>query len=247
MSAVTGPLSGMVADRIGARLPSTVGLLQQALGLVWLVVRLADHALRLHRRGSRSGWARRRTVLLPNTSAAMNGAPRHRLGIASATLATLRQTGHGHELRVGPCRRGRSLPRDAMLQLFVGTNVTLGSQAMQAFVVGIRNAFIVSIVLCVIAAAVFVYTRQGKSRSGHVNRKVSPDVSREQKSTHRALAGRFLRLLGAMKRYIREQLPPATGDRMSEERFRTLLTLKCYGKGYLKTLAAHDGVSSSAR
>ena len=40
-----------------------------------------------------------------------------------------------------------------MLQLFVGTNVTLGSQAMQAFVVGIRNAFIVSIVLCVIAAA----------------------------------------------------------------------------------------------
>jgi DNA-binding MarR family transcriptional regulator len=33
---------------------------------------------------------------------------------------------------------------------------------------------------------------------------------------------------------------------MSEERFRTLLTLRYYGKGYLKTLAAHDGLSSSA-
>lgn len=79
-----------------------------------------------------------------------------------------------------------------------------------------------------------------------MNRKAPPDVSREQKERDRTLAGRFLELLGAMKRYIREQLPSPAGDGMSEERFRTLLTLKYYGKGYLKTLAAHDGVSSSA-
>jgi len=70
--------------------------------------------------------------------------------------------------------------------------------------------------------------------------------SRHGRASDRALAGRFLELLGAMKRYVREQLPPVSGDGMSEERFRTLLTLKYYGKGYLKTLAAHDGVSSSA-
>jgi ABC-type dipeptide/oligopeptide/nickel transport system permease subunit len=45
-----------------------------------------------------------------------------------------------------------SIPRDAMMQLFVGTNVKLGSQAMQEFVVGIRNAFLVSLVLCLLAA-----------------------------------------------------------------------------------------------
>ena len=39
------------------------------------------------------------------------------------------------------------------MQLFVGNNVTLGSQAMQAFVVGIRNAFLVSLVLCLLASA----------------------------------------------------------------------------------------------
>jgi len=49
-----------------------------------------------------------------------------------------------------------------------------------------------------------------------------------------------------MKRYVRELLPPLAGDGMSEERFRTLLTLRYYGKGYLKTLAMHDGLSSSA-
>jgi hypothetical protein len=45
-----------------------------------------------------------------------------------------------------------SLPRDAMMQLFVGTNVTLGSKTMQAFVAGIRSAFLVSLVLCLLAA-----------------------------------------------------------------------------------------------
>jgi len=49
-----------------------------------------------------------------------------------------------------------------------------------------------------------------------------------------------------MKRYVRESLPPPAVGGMSEERFRTLLTLRFYGKGYLRTLAAHDGLSSSA-
>jgi DNA-binding MarR family transcriptional regulator len=49
-----------------------------------------------------------------------------------------------------------------------------------------------------------------------------------------------------MKKYVREQLPPLSEGGMSEERFRTLLTLRYYGKGYLRTLAAHDGLSSSA-
>ena len=51
-----------------------------------------------------------------------------------------------------------------MMQLFVGTNVALGSQAMRAFVVGIRNAFIVSIVLCLLAA-VLSFVR-GKENRG---------------------------------------------------------------------------------
>ncbi|MGA2479645.1 MAG: MarR family winged helix-turn-helix transcriptional regulator [Spirochaetia bacterium] len=60
------------------------------------------------------------------------------------------------------------------------------------------------------------------------------------------MASRFLELLGAMKRYVRERLPPLAEGGVSEERFRTLLTLRYYGKGYLRTLAAHDGLSSSA-
>ncbi len=39
-----------------------------------------------------------------------------------------------------------------MLQLFVGTNMTLGSQVTQDFVIGMHSAFAVSIVLCLVAA-----------------------------------------------------------------------------------------------
>jgi EmrB/QacA subfamily drug resistance transporter len=153
MSAVAGPLSGMIADRIGARLPATVGLLLQAAGLAWFVVTLSPVTsygtivVGLVLVGLGGGL-----FFSPNTSAAMNAAPRHRLGIASATLATLRQTGMVTSFALALAVAAGSLPRAAMMQLFVGTDVTLGSKAMQAFVVGVRNAFIVSIVLCLTAS-----------------------------------------------------------------------------------------------
>jgi hypothetical protein len=74
------------------------------------------------------------------------------LGIASATLATLRQTGMVTSFALALAVAAGSLPRQVMISLFVGTSVALGSGAMQAFVVGIRHAFVVSAVLCLVAA-----------------------------------------------------------------------------------------------
>ena len=62
----------------------------------------------------------------PNTSVAMNSAPRERLGIASATLATLRQTGMVTSFAVTLAVAAGSLPHQAVMALFIGTNVTLG-------------------------------------------------------------------------------------------------------------------------
>ena len=50
-----------------------------------------------------------------------------------------------------------------MLKLFVGTNVTLVSQVMQAFVIGMHSAFLVSIALCLIAAG-FSFVRGKENR-----------------------------------------------------------------------------------
>lgn len=58
---------------------------------------------------------------------------------------------------------------------------------------------------------------------------------------------RFLELLGAMKRYAREEIPPLPDRGMSDEKFRSLLGLRFLGRSPLKTLAAHDGLSASAQ
>lgn len=153
VGAVVGPLSGLLADHVGARMPATVGLFLQAGALVWFIFTLtpstpyASIVVGLVIVGIGGGlfWS-------PNTSAAMNGAPRDRLGIASAALATLRQTGMVTSFALSLAVAAGSLPKEVMMNLFVGTNVSLGSEPMQAFVVGIRHAFVVSVVLSVIAA-----------------------------------------------------------------------------------------------
>ncbi len=63
----------------------------------------------------------------------------------------------------------------------------------------------------------------------------------------RKTAGRFLELLGAMKRFVREEIPLLPDRGMSDEKFRSLLGLRFLGRSPLKTLAAHDGLSASAQ
>ena len=171
VNSVVAPLSGILADRIGARVPATVGLLIQGAALAWFITRLSpvtpywEIAAGLAVMGLGGGlfWS-------PNTSAAMNAAPLPRLGIASATLATLRQTGMVTSFALALAVAAGSLPREVIMQLFVGTNITLGSAPMQAFVVGIHSAFIVSAVLCVVAAGFsLVRGKEDRRRQAHAH------------------------------------------------------------------------------
>jgi EmrB/QacA subfamily drug resistance transporter len=167
VSAVVGPLSGLLADHVGARGPATAGLLLQAAALVWFIFTLTPTTpygqvvigLVLVGFGGGMFWS-------PNTSAAMNGAPRDRLGIASAALATLRQTGMVTSFALALAVAAGSLPREVMMNLFVGTSVSLGSGPMQAFVVGIRHAFAVSVGFCLVAAGFSLVRGREDRRAG---------------------------------------------------------------------------------
>jgi len=154
VSSIMGPISGLIADRIGARLPATVGLLIQAVALLLLTGLTVDTpypqiAVVLALMGLGGGM-----FFAPNTSAAMNAAQPGRLGIASATLATMRQVGMVTSFALSLAIAAASLPKDVMMQLFVGTNITLGSKVTQEFIIGMRSAFILSIVLCIVAAGI---------------------------------------------------------------------------------------------
>ncbi len=163
VTSVMAPLSGWISDRIGARLPATIGLLIQAAALFLLMKITASTpypqiAIFLAVMGIGGG------LFYPsNTSAAMNASPKNRLGVASATLATLRQTGMVTSFAVSLAVAAGSLPRDVMMQMFVGTSVSLGSQIMQNFVIGMHSAFLVSLVLCLVAAGIsFVRGREDR-------------------------------------------------------------------------------------
>jgi EmrB/QacA subfamily drug resistance transporter len=91
--AVAAPLSGTLSDRIGSRIPATLGLALVAVGL-FLLSRLGPHtpiyfiAIYLGIAGLGAG-----IFVSPNTSALMGDAPHNRQGIASGILATARNVG----------------------------------------------------------------------------------------------------------------------------------------------------------
>ena len=164
--AIVAPLSGNLADRIGARIPATLGVVIQALALFGFTFLKPDThylaiAVGLALMGLGGGL-----FFSPNTSAAMNAAPKNRLGIASAALATLRQTGMVTSLALAMAVAAASLPRDDMMKLFIGTSVAMGSGSMQSFVVGMHGAFIVSLGLSLVAA-LFSLARGSEDRGAH--------------------------------------------------------------------------------
>ncbi len=164
MTSLIAPFGGSLADRMGARIPATIGLIIQGVALIgftqlnqstpyWQI------AIGLGLMGLGGGL-----FFPPNTSAAMNAAPKPQLGMASATLATLRQAGMVTSFAVSLAITATSLPREVMMQLFVGNNVTLGSAPMLAFVTGMHNAFTFSVVLVAIASFIsFVRGREDRS------------------------------------------------------------------------------------
>jgi EmrB/QacA subfamily drug resistance transporter len=175
VTSIVAPIGGNIADKIGARIPATIGLLIQGAALVWFM-RLNPTspywqiALGLGVMGLGGGL-----FYPPNTSAAMNAAPKNRLGIASATLATLRQAGMVTSFALALAVAASSLPRQVMMQLFVGNNVTLGSAPMKAFVIGMHNAFLVSTVLVLVAAGIsFV---RGREDRGGLAEQSEPRIS----------------------------------------------------------------------
>jgi EmrB/QacA subfamily drug resistance transporter len=91
--AVAAPLSGMVSDRIGSRLPATLGMAILALGLFFLsrlgpLSPLTDVALALSITGLGTG-----IFVSPNNSALLGSAPSHQRGVAAGILATARLVG----------------------------------------------------------------------------------------------------------------------------------------------------------
>ncbi len=135
------PFSGIVSDRIGPRLPATLGIGIMAIGL-WTLTQLhqgsSDFALiwRLVIIGVGQGLFNS-----PNSSAILGSVPRLRLGIASGTLAQMRINGQVLGIAVGGAIIAA---RTAAYSAQLSGSVPAQALATEAFVLALHDAFYVS-------------------------------------------------------------------------------------------------------
>ncbi|HEY5489077.1 MAG TPA: MFS transporter, partial [Candidatus Limnocylindrales bacterium] len=165
VQSIVGPISGLLSDRFGSRPPASVGLVLQALGCI-LLARLGPTSTYIDLLpglivlgiGGGLFWA-------PNTSAAMSAAPAERLGVASATLATFRQTGMVTSFALALAVAAAALPASVAGGIFLGTSGALGGQVMASFSIGMAHALVVSAVIALGASAMTVLAGETRARS----------------------------------------------------------------------------------
>jgi MFS family permease len=151
LMAVVSPVTGRLSDKIEPRLPASLGMALSAVGLILLVLLQAGTALIvvlacLALLGLGFGL-----FSSPNTNAVMSSVDKGQLGIASATLATMRLTGQMFSM-------GLAL---LVIALFMGP-VKIMPEHYDAFLRGLRTAFLIFGSLC--GVGVFASLARGKVR-----------------------------------------------------------------------------------
>jgi hypothetical protein len=98
----------------------------------------------------------------------MSAAPRERLGVASATLATFRQTGMVTSFALALAVAAAAIPGRLVGEIFLGTSVQLGAPVMSAFTVGMAHALVVSALIVVVASSMtFIAGDTARTRRAH--------------------------------------------------------------------------------
>jgi EmrB/QacA subfamily drug resistance transporter len=161
MTSLIGPFGGRWADRVGGSIPATAGLAIQIVALIFLMMLTPTTpylvlalTLALMGLGGALFWS-------PNTSTTMGAAPRNRLGVASATLNTLRNVGMVFSFAVALAVAAASMPPVMVSEVFLGTVVHMQASFASAFTSAMSHAFLASILICAIALA-FSAVRENK-------------------------------------------------------------------------------------
>jgi EmrB/QacA subfamily drug resistance transporter len=147
MTAVVAPFSGALSDRIGPRLPASIGIAVMAVGLFSLTELPAHFAVpdliwRLAVIGFGQGL-----FMSPNSSAVLGAVPGPRVGTASGTLAAARIDGQAFGIALSGAIVAARLP--VHLGALAGKEPA-GLAAQTALALAIEDAFIVAAILCAV-------------------------------------------------------------------------------------------------
>jgi EmrB/QacA subfamily drug resistance transporter len=143
-AALVAPFSGALSDRIGQRVPASIGIAVLVLGLLSLTTlpeafTVGELTWRLALIGAGQGL-----FLSPNSSSILGSVPRPRLGTASGMIAQMRVVGQAFGIVISGAVVAVRLP--AHLAALEG--LPAGEAQREALVLAIHDAFIVAALIC---------------------------------------------------------------------------------------------------
>lgn len=152
VQAILSPLTGRLSDRIEPRLIASAGMVLNTVGLTLFIFLNEETSLKLII-GNLTligfGFA---LFVSPNTNAVMSSAPKTAYGVASATLATMRQVGMVLSMGIAIL----------MFTLYNIADVQITPEYYPLFQQSMKTSFIVFAVLCF--AGIFASLARGKVR-----------------------------------------------------------------------------------
>jgi EmrB/QacA subfamily drug resistance transporter len=151
VQAIFSPLTGRLSDRIEPRLIATAGMALNTVGLVLFIFVNEETSLKLIIGNLiliGFGYA---LFVSPNTNAVMSSAPKTAYGVASATLATMRQVGMVLSMGIAM----------VMFALYIG-RVEITPEYYPLFQQSMKISFIIFAVLCF--GGIFASLARGKVR-----------------------------------------------------------------------------------
>ena len=162
---LVGPISGWLSDKIGARILSTTGLVVTSVALIILSnlsVKLDYDILLL---GLVLGGLGVGLFRSPNASSVMGSVPSEKRGVAAGVRSTIINTSMALSIPFSIAIISTTIPSSEISSMINNRGGTGSIKQITELVQGIRNAFLASAVLNIIAA-VISYLREEKHRVG---------------------------------------------------------------------------------
>lgn len=164
IGSILGPYFGKLTDRIGSRIPATMGLVIMGVAILVYLTLTVTSSLYIVLVGSFLTGTGSSMFYPANNSAVMANSPRELYGLASGFLRTMANIGMLGSFVIAISIASISVPRYVAFEVFAGVLNSLGSVSA-SFMSGIHASLIVAIVILSIAA-VLSLSRGGETRPG---------------------------------------------------------------------------------
>ncbi|NHJ20377.1 MAG: DHA2 family efflux MFS transporter permease subunit [Candidatus Lokiarchaeota archaeon] len=152
--AVSTLFSGRLSDKIGTRIPCTVGLSIMAVGLfslVFIITYLNIIYIIISQSVIGFGIG---LFSSPNQSAIMKSVEKRDLGIASGTLSTMRVIGQSISIALLSAILAIFIPPYVLNPVLSHQTIVITSSIKASFEMGMHTAFIVSAIICIFGALI---------------------------------------------------------------------------------------------